>query len=391
MPISELTGLPNKLISGPGAIDRLSAEIKAHGGRRVILFSGPHISKTPMVLDQIDKMCAEGLEVRLFNEIGANPTDKMVAAGVEAMKDFKPDFMVIIGGGSPLDCAKAANVVYNNGGEAEDYNVNTGGFMRITKPLLPFIAVPTTAGSGSEVTPVGVITSTKRHVKFGIASPKLMPESAILDPNLTVGLGRKTTSFTGIDALTHLIEAYVAVSDCPIGDGICLQGIRMISKALPKAYEDGSDIEARNDMLMASCMGGLVIKLKGLGLCHQMAHQLSAYFDTAHGLANAMLLPHVMNFNMEAAASRYADVAEALGADTRGLEKRQAGLLAIEKIKELNRMFGIPEYLEEIGVDKAQVPAMAITALEDGVGKPNPVPTTVKQCENVFYGCFRNS
>lgn len=390
MPISEMTGLPKKLISGPGAIDRLSGEIKAHGGKRVILFSGPHISKTPMVLDQIDKMRAEGLEVCLFNEIGANPTDEMVAAGVKAMEAFKPDFMVIIGGGSPLDCAKAANVVYNNGGEAEDYNVNTGGFMRITKPLLPFIAVPTTAGSGSEVTPVGVITSTKRHVKFGVASPKLMPEAAILDPNLTLGLGKRTTAYTGIDALTHLIEAYVAVSDSPIGDGICLQGIKMIRNALPRAYEDGSDLEARNDMLMASCMGGLVIKLKGLGLCHQMAHQLSAYFDAAHGLANAMLLPHVMAFNMKAAAKRYADVAEALGADIRGLSDEEAGQLAIEKVRELNSRFGIPEYLEEIGVDKAQVPAMAVTALQDGVGKPNPIPTTVEQCEAVFYGCFRD-
>ena len=151
MSVSELSGWPKKILSGPGAIDRLGDEIKKLGGRRVIVFSGPHISKTSVVLDPMEKMRAAGLEVSLFNEIGANPTDEMVDAGAKAMEAFRPDVIVAIGGGSPIDCAKASNVVYIHGGTAEDYNVNTGGFMRITKDLLPLIAVPTTAGSGSEV------------------------------------------------------------------------------------------------------------------------------------------------------------------------------------------------------------------------------------------------
>ena len=389
MPVSEFGVWPKKIISGPGAIDRIGGEVKRLGGKRVIVFSGPHISKTPMVLDPIEKMRSEGLEVALFNEIGANPTDEMVMAGVEAMKAFGPDVIVIIGGGSPLDCSKAANVVYTHGGDVEDYNVNTGGFMRITKPLLPFIAVPTTAGSGSEVTSVGVITSTKRHVKFGVASPKLIADVAVLDPNLTLGLGKKTTAYTGIDALTHLIEAYVAVSDNPIGDGICLQGIKMVRDALPVAYNDGENVEARNSMLMASCMGGMVIVLKGLGLCHQMAHQLSAYFGTPHGLANAVLLPYVMEFNLKAAEARYADVAVALGVDPSGLTTEELAKKSIEKVREFNKQFGIPEFLDDIGIDKAQVPQMAITALQDGVGRPNPVQTTTPQCEEVYYNSFR--
>ncbi|MBR3297315.1 MAG: iron-containing alcohol dehydrogenase [Firmicutes bacterium] len=389
MPVSEFGAWPKKIISGPGAIDRLSSEVKKLGGKRVIVFSGPHISRTPMVLDPIEKMRSEGLEVALFNEIGANPTDEMVMAGVDAMKAFSPDVIVIIGGGSPLDCTKAANVVYTHGGKVLDYNVNTGGIMRITKPLLPFIAVPTTAGSGSEVTPVGVITSTELHVKFGVTSPKLIADVAVLDPNLTLGLGKKTTAYTGLDALTHLIEAYVSLTDNPIGDGICLQGIRMIKDALPVAYTDGNNIDARYSMLMASCMGGMVIVLKGLGLCHQMAHQLSAYFGAAHGLANALLLPHVMEFNLKAAAARYANVAVALGVDPSGLSTEELARKGIERVREMCREYDIPEYLDDIRVDKAQVPQMAVTALQDGVGRMNPVKTTTEECEAVFYECFK--
>ncbi len=390
MPVNETSGWPGKILSGPGAVERLGDEVKRLGGKRVVLFSGPHISQTPIVLGPMERLRAEGLDVRLFNGIGANPTDVMVDAGAAAMEEFRPDVIVAIGGGSPIDCAKAANVVYIHGGTAEDYNVNSGGFLRITKPLLPIIAVPTTAGSGSEATAVGVITSSARHVKFGVASPRLVPAVAILDPNLTLDLGKNTTANTGVDALTHLIEGYVSLADSPIGDGICLQGIRMIRRALPAAYEDGHDVAARNDMLMASCMGGIAIKQKSLGLCHQMAHQISAWFGTPHGLANAMILPHVMTFNLNAAVKRYADVAVALGVDPHGLDDEQTARLGIEKVKAMCRSFGIPEYLDDAGVDKSAVPEMAVTALQDGVGRFNPIPTTVAECEQVFYGCFRD-
>ncbi len=389
MPIAEYGVWPKKIITGPGSIARLGSEVKALGGKRVILFSGPHISKTSMVLDPVDKMRAEGLEVRVFSDLNANPTENNVYAGVDAMKEFCPDVLVVIGGGSPLDCAKAANVVYTHGGKATDYNVNTGGIMNITKSVLPMIAVPTTAGTGSEVTPVGVITAASNHIKFGIVSPKLMPDVALLDPELTVGLSPKTTAFTGIDALTHLIEAYVSVVNSPVSNGISLQGIKMVREALPAAYKDGNDMHARDIMLQASCMGGLVITFNNLGLCHQMAHQLSSYFDTAHGLANAVLLPYVMEFNMRAVPEKYADIACALGVDTHGMSTEEAALAGIEEVRRLNRELGIPEYLDDIGIDKAKVPEMAVTALMDGVGSTNPVPTTVAECEAVFYKAFR--
>ena len=387
--INSYSGWPGKVITGSGAIKTIGEEIKALGLSRTMVFSDENLMKLDIVKEAIAAISASGVEVCTFDRIGPNPTDKMVEDGVNTMKEFGPQCIVCIGGGSPLDCAKACNVVYTHGGKVHDYNVNTGGVERIENKLLPFIAVPTTAGTGSEVTNVGVITDTERHVKFGVLSPFNVPDIAVLDPDITVGLGKNTTAFTGIDALTHCIESYVSLVDFCIADAEALEGIRMIRKYLPTAHADGTNIEAREKMLCAAMMAGASFNINNLGLCHQMAHQLSSYFGMAHGLANAILLPHVMRFNLHARPERFATIAEALGCDIRGLSAEEAGLKGIEEVENFCRAMGVPQYLDEVGVDIAQVPAMAITALQDGVGATNPVATTVEQCEEVFYGCFK--
>ncbi|MBO5975905.1 MAG: iron-containing alcohol dehydrogenase [Oscillospiraceae bacterium] len=386
--IKSYAGWPGKVVAGEGALAAISEEVKALKGSRVAVFSDGFVSTLPLVTQAMDNMKAIGLEVMMFNRIGPNPTDAMVMDGVEEMKAFKPDVLVCVGGGSPMDCAKAANVVYTHGGEVEDYNVNTGGVMRIENKLLPFIAVPTTAGTGSEVTNVGVITGLKRHIKFGVLSPYLVPTVAVLDPLITVGLNPSITAATGIDALTHCIESYVSVDDFPIANAEALYGIKMIKKNLPIVYADGSNVEARENMLLAAMMAGASFNINNLGLCHQMAHQLSAYFGMAHGVANAVLLPEVMRFNMRAVPERYADIAEAFGVDIRGMSVEEAAKAGIEAVEQFCRDMGIPKYLDELGVEKEKVPAMAITALEDGVGATNPIQTTIQECEEVFYKCF---
>ena len=390
MAVTEYGLWPKKIITGPGSIDKIGAEVAALGGKKIIFFSDSFLSTTDMVKKPIEKLTADGFEVVLFGDIEANPTEDMVMAGVELMKSFRPDAIVVIGGGSPLDCAKAVNVVYTHGDHVSKYNVNLGGSRFIEDKLLPMIAVPTTAGTGSEVTAVGVITGSKTHIKYGIAHPLLIPDIAILDANLTLGLPPRTTANTGIDALTHLIEAYVSKVNSPFADGMCIKGMKMILEALPRAYKDGNDIEARDIMIQASCIAGIAFTINGLGLCHQMAHQLSGYFNTAHGLANAMLIPHVMRFNRKAQPQKFADIAEALGVDVRGLSVEEAGLKGIEKVEELCRSLGVPEYLDEIGIDKARVHDMAITALQDGVGMNNPIKTTVEECEALYLECFKN-
>ena len=382
-------GWPGKIVTGADAILTLGSEAKALGGTRILVFIDPNITALKPVQDALESLREAGLELRTFTRVEPNPTDVIVEGAVEEMKFFRPDAIAAIGGGSTIDTAKAFNVVYTHGGTCEDYNVNTGGITRIENKLLPFIAVPSTAGTGSEVTNVSVIIGVKRGVKFGMLSPFIVPNVALLDPKLTVGLGKGTTAATGIDALTHCIESYVSLDCCCIADAEALHGIRMIKKYLPRAYADGSDLEAREQMLNASMMAGASFNINNLGLCHQMAHQLSAYFGLAHGVANAMLLPEVMRFNLPAAVKRFADIAEALGCDVRGLSDEAAAEAGIEAVANFCREMGIPEYLDDVGVDKAKVPAMAITALEDGVGATNPRKTTVSECEEVFYKCFR--
>ncbi len=387
--IQEFGGWPGKIVTGEDSLLRLGSEAKALGGSRIFIFADPFVSTLAPVQAALEQLKKDGLEYAVYTEIGPNPTDVMVMAAVEEMKAFRPDVLAGIGGGSTIDTGKAANVIYTHGGVVEDYNVNTGGIERIENKLLPYIAVPTTAGTGSEVTNVSVIIGVRRQLKFGVLSPFLVPSVALLDPKLTVGLGKETTAATGIDALTHCIESYVSFMSCCIADAEALHGIRMVKKYLPRVYADGSDIEAREAMLNASMMAGASFNVNNLGLCHQMAHQLSAYFGMAHGVANAMLLPEVMRFNLPAATERFADIAEAMGCDVRGLSAEAAAEAGIQAVWQFCRDMGIPEYLDDVGVDKAKIPAMAITALEDGVGATNPRATTVKECEEVFYKCFR--
>lgn len=389
MSVGTYASWPKKLIVGQGAIKQLTAEVKALNKKRVFVISGPNISKTAIVTEPVEQLKEAGLETFLFNDIGENPTDIQVQAAAAKMNEFIPDIIICIGGGSPLDAAKAANVVYTHGGKVSDYDIGIGGIRFITPKLLPFIAVPTTAGTGTEVTCVGVITNTEKHLKFGVVSPFLLPDIAILDPDLTLSLPPKTTAYTGMDALTHLIEAYVSVVGFPAADALCMHGIKIIRDALPAVFADGGNVKAREDMLVASMMAGTAFSFNGLGLCHQMAHQLSAYCGMAHGLANAVLLPRVMRFNASANPKKFADIAEALGGDIRGMTYENAAVKAFEMVEKLSEKLNIPKYLDDAGAEKSLVPAMAITALKDNVGINNPIKTTAKECEEVFYSAFR--
>jgi len=388
--IAEYSFWPKKIVAGPGSMDKISEEVKRLGKSRLILFTDEFLTTLPLVQDAMKKITDAGIELAVFNKILPNPTEAMVYEAVDLMNEFKPDCILIIGGGSPLDCAKGANVVYTHGGKATDYDVNIQGFLKISDKLLPMIAVPTTSGSGSETSAVGVITSTEKHLKFGIMSPFLIPAVAILDANITLGLGAKTTAFTGVDALTHCIEAYVSIVGSPVADGMCLQGIKMIKNALPVAYKDGKNVEARDQMIQAANLAGIAFTINNLGLCHQMAHQLSAYFDLPHGMANAILLPYVMKFNMKANPKKFADIAAAMGVNTFGMSDEEAAVKGIEAVENFCRELEIPQYLDEVGVDKAKVHDMAVTALQDGVGATNPIRTTVEECEAVYLQCFKN-
>ncbi|MBN2403144.1 MAG: iron-containing alcohol dehydrogenase [Spirochaetes bacterium] len=381
---------PRKLIIGSGTVKTLGSEIKALGKKRVIVFTDNALKEFPIVKNLISMLKGENLEVSFFGEIGPNPTDEMVHNAVKQMKNDKPEAIVCIGGGSPIDAAKAANVVYTHGGTVDSYDIAIGGIERITPKLLPFIAIPTTAGTGSEVTWVAVITDTKKHLKFGVISPLLVPDISLLDAELTLSLPPEMTAYTGMDALTHCIESYCSIVHFNIADAMAIHGMKMISRSLKTAVKDGKNLKAREDMLEASMMAGASFNVNNLGLCHQMAHQLSAYFNLPHGLANAVLLPRVMSFNLSANFQKFADIAEAMGADIRGLSLQAAAEKSVEMVEKLSAEVGIPKYLDDIGVTKDKVPAMVKTALADAVGSTNPKQTTPEECEQVFMKAFKS-
>ncbi|MGE5542752.1 MAG: iron-containing alcohol dehydrogenase family protein [Bacillota bacterium] len=380
---------PRKVVSGPGSLLQVGDLIRAMDKTRVIVFTDSVIQRLPVVVNLIDRLKSQGFSVSVFADIGPNPTEKMVHDAVDFMRGERPEVIVGIGGGSPIDAGKAANVVYTHGGNVKDYDIAANGIARITPKLLPYIAVPTTAGTGSEVTFVGVITDTGRQTKFGVLSPLLIPDVAVLDPEVTVSMPPGLTAATGVDALTHCIEAYTSAVGFPPADALALHGTCMISRSLRAAVNDGRNLEAREEMLVASMMAGTAFSLNGLGICHAMAHQLSAFFDMPHGMANAILLPRIMRFNLPANVQKFARIAEAMGLDTGGMSLQEAAEKAVEMVEQLSNNVGLPRYLDDAGGTKDGIPGLVERAMADPVHRTNPRPVTPADVEDLFRRSFR--
>ena len=390
MPVGTYVCWPRKVVSGAGAVKEVGKIIKEMGRSNVIVFTDRTIKNFSMVKDLLVTLKSEGLSANLFGEIGPNPVEEMVHNAGDYMKKVKPDGIVCFGGGSPIDTGKAANVVYTHGGTVNDYDIAIGGIMKIDgSKLLPLIAIPTTAGTGTEVTFVGVITDTKKQTKFGVLSPVMIPDVSVLDPEVTQSMPPSLTAFTGIDALTHCIEAYTSIVGFPPADALAIHGIRMISRSLRKAVQDGNDLKAREEMLVASMMAGTAFSLNGLGACHAMAHQLSAFFDMPHGLANAILLPRIMKFNLPAQTQKFADIAEAMDADIKNLSVDETAEKAVEMVEKLCEDVGVPKYLDDAGGTKDKIPELVKRALLDNPITTNPRPCKAEDVEKLYLESFK--
>ena len=389
MTVSSYVCWPRNVVTGAGAVKNLGDIIRQMGKSSVIVFTDRGMKDLPVVTEMMDRLQSEGFTVHLFSNIAANPVEAMVHEAVEFMHVIKPDVIVAIGGGSPIDTAKAANVVYTHGGVVNDYDIAIGGILKIKPILLPLIAIPTTAGTGTEVTYVGVITDTTKHTKFGVLSPLVIPDVALLDPEVTVSMPPSLTAFTGMDALTHCIEAYTSIVGFAPADALALQGIKMIARSLRTAVLDGQNLQAREDMLLASMMAGTAFSINGLGACHAMAHQLSAYFDTPHGLANAILLPRVMEFNLLANPQKFADIAVAMGADIRSLSLADAAAESLKLVEQLSLDIGVPRFLDDVGVTKDKISDLVERALVDNPITTNPRACSAADVEQLFLSAFK--
>ncbi len=364
-----LFNYPTRILFGRGALDDLADELRALGSTRPLLVTDQGLMNTPIPERVREALAGGGLEVELFPDVSPNPTDAQVDAGAEAFGAHGADGIVALGGGSPMDAGKAIQIRINHHEPMEEYDDLKGGDAKITGGLPPLVAVPTTSGTGSEVSRSAIITVAAADRKVVLFSPRLMPAVAICDPALTHGLPARITAETGMDALSHNLEAFLSVGYHPMADGIAIRGIQMVAAFLYRAVENGADEEARAEMMMASTMGATAFQ-KGLGVIHSLAHPLSSVSGVSHGLANAIMMPHALRFNAEIVPDRVADVARALGAaDTSG----EGVAAAIESLLE---RIGLVQTLTGAGVVDAQLPALVEKAMQDGCHGCNP-----RKCE----------
>ena len=337
-------GFPTPVRFGAGRVKELPDFCKAANIRKPLFVTDKGLVNTPMVADIISNLKAAGLNPGVFSDVRPNPTEDNVLEGCKAFRDGGHDGVICFGGGSALDTGKMVALMHGQKISIFDLEDIGDWWTRADpKGIAPVVAVPTTAGTGSEVGRASVITNEETHEKKIIFHPKMLPEIVISDPELSVGLPAHITAATGMDAFTHCFEAYCAPGFHPIADGVALNGMALIKEALPRATADGSDIAARAKMLAAASMGATAFQ-KGLGAVHSIAHPLSAHYDTHHGLANAILLPYVLAFNAPAIAEKMKPLARLLDLPGGDVDAVLAFVLGFRKT------LGIPHTLAEIGI-----------------------------------------
>ena len=372
--------MPPISLIGCGASKAVGDYMKTYGAKKALIVTDQGLAKIG-VADTIKKYIEEaGLQAVIYPGAEPNPTDQNVANGVKAYQDNGCDSIVSLGGGSSHDCGKGIGIVAVGGGRIHDYK----GMDTVTKPMPFFVAINTTAGTGSEVTPAAVITNTENHVKMVVWSINVSANVAIDDPELMVGMPPALTAATGMDALTHAVEAYVSLGHNPKADALALKAIEFIATYLRKAVANGNDIEARTGMAYAEYLAGEAFSSAGLGIAHSLAHQPGSFIGLPHGVCNAIFLPLVCEFNMNACLERFADVAVAMGEDITGMTTRDAALTGIDAIRTLSADIGIPAGLKELGMKEEDIPKMAEWAMKEVCTPTNPRVTTVKDMIELY-------
>ena len=367
-PMSLVTwSFPTAIVFGPGALKALPDHIRRVAGTRVLVVTDPGVVKAGIAAKVAAVLEGAKIPHAIFDAVDPNPIEKNVVDGVRAYHEAKADLIVTVGGGAPLDTGKLIALKITHDRPLVDYDDATGGDQYITANVPPILAIPTTAGTGSEVGRSGVVTLVATGRKTVIFSPHLLAKAAILDPELTVGLPPRITAATGFDALTHCLEAYVSLGDHPMADGIALAGLELCAKYLERAVKNGSDLEARGAMMKAAAMGAVAFQ-KGLGACHSLAHPLSSEKGLHHGLANALCLPAVIRFN-----------ADVIGEDKKTHLLRALGSSGNDvaaAVEDLRKRVGLPDGLKHEGVTESDVAKLADKAFEDACHRCNPRPTT---------------
>ncbi len=374
--------MPSVNFFGPNSLEVVGKRAKILNGTKALIVTDKFLAslKDGAVERTINYLKEEGIESIIYDKVEPNPKDVNVYEGAKLYTENNCDMIITIGGGSPHDCGKGIGIVVTHEGDICDY----AGIETLINPLPPIIAVNTTAGTASEITRHAVITNTKTKVKFVIVSWRNLPQVSINDPILMIGKPASLTAATGMDALTHAIEAYVSKDANPVTDAAAIQAIKLISNNLRQAVANGENLKARENMAYGSILAGMAFNNGNLGYVHAMAHQLGGLYDMPHGVANAMLLPHVCRYNMIANPEKFADIAVFMGENVNGLSILDAAEKSISAILRLSGDVGIPKSLKNIGIKDEDIELMASNALKDGNAFSNPRKGNEREVAEIF-------
>lgn len=381
IPIAEMS-FPTRMVVGPGALGRLPNEMDNLAAKRALIVTDAGLEAAGIASMVTNVLEEAGMFGAVYLGVSKNPKERDVLEGVETFRKVEADVIIGLGGGAPMDVAKTIALKATHELPLIEYDDTKGGDKRIHGHQPPVITIPTTAGTGSEVGRASVICLGDDGHKVVIFSPHMMPKVAICDAELTVGLPSHVTAATGMDALTHALEAYVSKGSHPFADMYALGALVRIGRFLVRAVRDGNDIRARHEMMLAASMGAIAFQ-KGLGACHALAHPLSAVADLHHGLANAIMLPHVIDYNLEEAQDSYAIAGQALGADTSGTTAVRARA-CFYTVCAILEAIGSPRRLAPLGVKKAMIPEMVPQALADASAPGNPRELTAEAAAEMY-------
>lgn len=378
--------LPTRVVWGQGIADKTAEILKPYVAKKLLIVTDQGVRNANLLKGIEASLKDENIDFAIFDEVEPNPSAEIIDRGTDFLKKAQCDAVLGVGGGSSIDTAKAIAAMAKNEGKILDYE----GVGKLPNPAIPLFAIPTTAGTGSEVTASTIVTNKQTLFKAAIISPYLLPVIAIMDPLLTVNLPQSITAATGMDALTHAIESYTSKQATPVSRSLAIYAVKMIGENLPKSYFVGTDIESRENMLIASMLAGAAFAQSRLGNVHAISHTFGGVFNIPHGIANATLLPFVMKFNLPACSEQMKDIAAALGKDVTGCSAEEGAYLAIEAVQEMNRAFQIPNNIKDLGVSLDYLPQLVEDSMRSGNVLVNPRLTRSSDIqaiiENAYHG-----
>jgi alcohol dehydrogenase class IV len=374
-----------RILFGPGAVEKIGVEAQLLKAKKVLIITDTGVIQAGLLGNIEKSLQAVGLPFVIFDGVEPDPRIEVVEKSVDKAKKEGIDLIIGFGGGSSLDIAKVTSIMITNTGKIDSFF----GIDLVPNPGVPLILIPTTAGTGSEVTPIAILSDTKEKLKKGIVSPTLFPEVAILDPKLTIGLPPSVTAFTGMDALTHAIESYYSINATDLSDLLAFRAMELLSKNLRMAYAHGENLGARSCVLEGSLLAGIAFANAGVGAVHAFAYPLGGEFHLAHGLTNTLMLPYVMRYNILGCPHKFAQMAKAFGERVEGISELVGAEIAVRYVEHLSDDLRVPRRLRDVGIPEDAIPRLAEAAMKvTRLLANNPRKVTLEDAVAIYKSAY---